>query len=268
MDKNRNLIEKIIVIFVAVLLVFAVSKAATSTNSLATNNSPSENTKAPINKWCGDKQDPTTIILVRHGETNYNLEGRYQGRLDIPLNDTGLAQADKLADYLKNTPIDVVITSPLKRAEVTGEKVANTHGLSLSTDERLMEIDFGDWAGNLKKDLKVEFPDEYKTWEETPWLFQMPNGESLEMMGTRGAQALKDIALENAGKTVLIAAHSMFNQAVMCELYGLGYEHFNQLGQDNTSISVLRYDGKWKILMWNAIPHLDMVANGLPLNAN
>ena len=262
MTEKRSKVKSAVVLLAAVLLIFVLLLGCAGKRSLSSAVNPAE---AAISKWTGEAQEPATIILVRHRETNYNLEGRYQGRLDIPLNDTGLAQADRLAAYLKDTPIDAVITSPLQRAYVTGQKVAELHGLSVSTDDRLMEIDFGDWAGRYKKDLKAEFPDAYKTWTETPWLFTMPHGESLAMMGTRGAEAIHEIARSNAGKTVFIAAHSMFNQAAVCELCGLGYEHFNQLGQDNTSISVLRYDGQWKLLLWNAIPHLDMVANGLPL---
>lgn len=257
----------------AVLLIFSVAGCAKKNTpapeptTTVAETVAEEQKESAIDKWTGEAQEPATIILVRHGETDYNLEGRYQGRIDIPLNETGLAQADKLAEYLKDTQIDVFITSPLQRAYVTGQRVAEYHGLPVSTDDRLVEIDFGDWAGCYKKDLKADHPEDYKVWTETPWLFTMPNGENLEMMGTRGAEAIHEIACNNAGKTIFIAAHSMFNQAVVCELLGFGYEHFSQLGQDNTSITVLRYDGKWKMLVWNATPHLGMVANGLPLQA-
>ena len=265
MKKRRNMIKKYLILFITVLMFLAVSACTNNSDSQNATDSSASQTSSAINKWTGTEQEPTTIILVRHGETDYNIEGRYQGRLDIPLNETGLEQADQLAEYLKDTAIDAVVTSPLQRANVTGQKVAELHGLSVSTDERLAEIDYGDWAGCYKKDLKAKFPDDYKIWEETPWLFTMPNGENLEMLGTRGAEAIYEIACNNAGKTVLIAAHSTFNQAVLCELLGLGYEHVNQVAQDNTSISVLRYDGTWKILVWNAIPHRGMLADGLPL---
>lgn len=215
--------------------------------------------------WTGASQEATTIILVRHGQTDYNVAERLQGRLDIPLNETGLAQADALAAYLKDTKIDVVITSPLARANVTGTKVAESHGLPVATDDRLMELNFGDWTDHYKAELKENQAKDYAIWTDTPWLFQMPNGESIQMMGKRGAEAIYEIACENPGATVFIAAHSLFNQATTCELLGLGYEHYSQLAQDNTSISVFRYDGQWKLMMWNAIPHLDMVAKGLPL---
>ena len=91
--------------------------------------------------------DATTVILVRHGETPYNKAKRYQGHLDIPLNEVGINQAKLLAKSLKDYPIDVFISSPLQRAYVTTETVAKAKGMTIAyTDDRLKEIDYGDWA--------------------------------------------------------------------------------------------------------------------------
>ena len=77
----------------------------------------------------------------------------------------------------------------------------------------------------------------------------MPNGESLQELGARGKEALTEIAQNNPGKNVLVAAHSLFNQATLCSVLDLGYEHYNQLAQDNTSITVLKYNnGNWKLM--------------------
>ena len=94
----------------------------------------------------------TTVILVRHGQTDYNKENRYQGFLDIPLNKKGLAQADQLAASLKDVHIDVFIASPLKRAYVTTEKCAKAKGMEISyTDERLKEINYGKYKNGQWK---------------------------------------------------------------------------------------------------------------------
>lgn len=85
------------------------------------------------------QQAPTNIILVRHGQTEYNVQERLQGQIDIPLNDNGMQQANALAEYLKDAKIDVAITSPLQRANVTGIAVAKRHNLDVTTDPRLME---------------------------------------------------------------------------------------------------------------------------------
>jgi len=102
--------------------------------------------------------ESTTVILVRHGETPYNAEKRWQGILDIPLNDNGLKQAKLLAKSLKDYPIDVFISSPLKRAYVTTETVAKSHGMEIAyTDERLREINFGDCAGLNPNEREARF---------------------------------------------------------------------------------------------------------------
>ena len=102
--------------------------------------------------------ESTTVILVRHGETPYNAEKRWQGILDIPLNENGLKQAKLLAKSLKDYPIDVFISSPLKRAYVTTETVAKAHGKTIAyTDDRLCEINYGDCAGLTPSELKEQY---------------------------------------------------------------------------------------------------------------
>lgn len=162
--------------------------------------------------------------------------------------------------------IDACFSSPLSRANTTAKKVAALHDLSVSVDDRLIEIDRGDWTDHLKSDLKKDYSEEYNKFTQTPWLYTGPNAESLSDMGKRGAEALQEIACTNPGKTVLVAAHSDFNKATVCEILALGYEHFNELQQDNTSISILRYDGNWKLCVWNSIPHLGYLTEGIALS--
>ena len=101
----------------------------------------------------------TTIILARHGETDYNLEGRCQGAVDIPLNATGIKQAEALAVSLKDIQIDVFIASPLQRAYVTTQKVAVWHGApTIIVEPRLREINLGEWASQKSADLKLSEP--------------------------------------------------------------------------------------------------------------
>ena len=212
--------------------------------------------------------EPTNIILVRHGQTDYNLQHRMQGNIDIPLNATGIAQAENLAQYLKNVPIDVFISSPLQRANNTGKMIAAYHNnAEVLVDARLTEINLGTWAGMYSKDVKAKYPKMENRFRHEPWHFKAPKGESIKTIGKRAAAALTDIAQKYPGKNVLVVAHSLVNPAALNVLLGLGVKHMRQFAQDNTSISVLRYtDGKWTLLTWNAIPHLDKIANGIPLN--
>ena len=214
----------------------------------------------------GQAAEPTNIILVRHGQTDYNLEHRMQGNVDIPLNATGIAQADNLAQYLKNVPIDIFVSSPLQRANETGKRIAAFHNAEVIVEPRLTEISFGELAGMKSADFKVKYPKMHQRFREELWHFKAPKGETIKTVGKRGAAALTDIAQKYPGKTVLVVAHSLLNPAAVSALLGIGYKHVRQLAQDNTSFSVLRYkDGKWTVMTWNAIPHLGKIANGIPL---
>lgn len=202
--------------------------------------------------------ETTTVILIRHGQTDYNKKNVYQGFLDIPLNETGLSQAKLLAEYLKDYPIDVFIASPLKRTYVTAETVAKAQGKTIAyTDDRLKEINYGDWAGKPQAELKAEYPDMYKDWKERPWLVNFPNGENIRDMQYRGRAALEDAVAKYPGKTILIGAHSHLNMTVICSVLGLDEQHFRHIKQDNTCVNVLRYkNGQWELVTMNSVAHL------------
>lgn len=120
-------------------LFFALALSLTITcgcNATQVNTDNGTTQKAAVEQ---QQQASTNIILVRHGQTEYNVQERLQGQIDIPLNDNGVNQANALAEYLKDTKIDVAITSPLQRAKVTGSTVANNHNINVTTDDRLME---------------------------------------------------------------------------------------------------------------------------------
>ena len=202
--------------------------------------------------------ESTTVILVRHGETFYNAQKRPQGFLDIKLNENGLKQAKLLAKSLKDYPIDVFIYSPLKRAYVTTETVAKEHGATIAyTDDRLKEINFGDWAGLTPEEQKEKFPEITKAWDKTPWLVTFPNGENLHDLQYRGRAALEDAVAKYPGKTIFIGAHSFLNMAVLCSVLGIDLEHFRQISQNNTCVNVLKYeDGVWTLVTMNSVAHL------------
>ena len=200
----------------------------------------------------------TTVVLVRHGQTDYNVQGRWQGFLDIPLNENGLKQAKLLAKSLKDYPIDVFISSPLNRALVTTETVAKIHGMEVAyTDERLREINFGDCAGLNPDEREKRLPALMELWKNRPWLVTFLNGESLLDMQYRGRLALEDAVAKYPGKTIFIGAHSFINAVVLCSVLGLDTQHFPQIAQNNTCVNVLQYEnGLWKIVTMNSVAHL------------
>jgi phosphoserine phosphatase len=119
------------------------------------------------------------IILARHGETDWNREGRYQGRRESALTDTGRAQAQALARTLRDRSIARIVSSPLLRCLETARPLADSHGLQLETDERLVEIAHGDWEGRLRAEIADDDSEMYQAWREHPDRVHFRGGESL-----------------------------------------------------------------------------------------
>ena len=200
----------------------------------------------------------TRIILVRHGETTWNVEGRYQGQEDTPLSERGLEQGRLLSEGLRNIPIDRAISSPLQRSFRTCQFCADLHGLTVSSDERLLEINHGSWEGRLAAEIAAEYPQDFERWHSEPHLVQMPDGgENLEDVRRRVRAAFDDYVRQYPNETVLVAAHDAVNKAIICDLMGIGMEHFWQIKQDNTCINVLECnDGVWRTVLILSLIHI------------
>lgn len=207
--------------------------------------------------------EKTTVILVRHGETVYNAQKRVQGFLDIALNENGIKQAKLLAKSLKNYPIDVFIASPLSRAYVTTETVAKLHNMKIAyTDDRLKEINFGDFAGLNPDEQMEKFPKETQQFYSTPWLVTFPNGENFRDLQYRARAALEDAVAKYHGKTIFIGAHSFVNKVIICSVLGIDLEHFWHIEQSNTCVNVLECnDGVWSLMTMNSVAHLGKLVN-------
>lgn len=206
----------------------------------------------------------TRIILIRHGETTWNIEGRYQGQEDTPLSPRGLEQGHLLADGLRNIPLDLCISSPLQRSFQTCKFCAELHGLEVQADNRLLEINHGTWEGVLAGDIAAAYPHEFEQWHSHPHLVQMPGGENLEDVRIRVRAAFDDYVAKYPDKTILVAAHDAVNKAIICDVLGLGMEHFWQVKQDNTCINVLEYNsGVWRLVLLNSTNHLGFLFSGI-----
>lgn len=138
----------------------------------------------------------TTLLVARHGETDWNREGRWQGWADPPLNDTGRGQARQLADELRGTRFDAVYASDLRRAFETAEILAAPHGVPVIADAGLREIDVGSWSGLTRAEIEARFPDGKR-----------PDGETHEQHGTRVRAAVIRIAREHLGERILLVTH-------------------------------------------------------------
>jgi broad specificity phosphatase PhoE len=138
----------------------------------------------------------TTILLARHGETDWNVQGRLQGWDDRPLNETGRAQARELAMRLADVPFDAVYASDLSRARETAEIVAEPHGVPVVVDEDLREMDYGSWSGLTRTQIEQRFPGETRH-----------DGETREEHLERVLRAAERIAALHPGERILIVSH-------------------------------------------------------------
>lgn len=145
-----------------------------------------------------------TILLARHGETDWNRENRFQGHADVPLNDRGREQARALADDLASEGITAVYSSTLSRAFETAQIAADRLGLPVRTDPRLMEVDVGSWSGLTRDEIAGRWPQAFENWKAgvAGW-----DGESYDDLGVRTLAALLEIAARHPGETVLAVAH-------------------------------------------------------------
>ena len=138
----------------------------------------------------------TTILLARHGETEWNRIGRWQGWADPPLNDTGRAQARRLAEQLQRVPFDAVYSSDLRRAHETAVIVAEPHSVPVVTEPGLREIDIGAWSGLTTQEIEEQFPHG-----------ERPDGETRAEHSERVLAAVERIARDNAGRRILLMTH-------------------------------------------------------------
>ena len=147
----------------------------------------------------------TTILLARHGETDWNRDGRFQGHADPPLNRRGRAQAVDLARMLTAEQLAAVYSSPLRRALETAEVVGTSLGLEPIPVDGLREVDVGSWSGLTRAEVEERFPEQFSRWLEFGQGWE--DGETYEEMGTRAVAALLELAAEHEHERVLAVTH-------------------------------------------------------------
>ena len=195
------------------------------------------------------------FFLVRHGETDWNITDRLQGQRDIPLNPTGCRQAQSVADRLSTTIIDGVYSSTLTRASKTAEILRGTRSIPIQLVSDLQEVNHGDWEGRTKLELQVTYPYEYNLWQQNPLACRKPNGETIEQLAVRAVRGWKTIVQESTVsgyQRVLVVAHKVTIQTILCHIHGLELEHFWDFPQDNCAINIIHYsDGSPRLRTTN-----------------
>jgi phosphoserine phosphatase len=187
------------------------------------------------------------LLLVRHGETEWNRVARFQGGIDVPLNENGRKQAQQAAEFLKDVPIDFAVSSPMLRPKETAELILKNHpNIKLELQEKLKEINHGLWEGKLESEIKQEYADLLYQWQIAPETVQMPEGENLQQVWDR-AIACWDGIIEAAGvsdtelKTGLVVAHDAINKVILCHVLGLSPASIWSIKQGNGAVTVIDY---------------------------
>jgi len=183
-----------------------------------------------------------TLYVIRHAESQWNPIGRYQGLLDPDLSERGEKQAKLLALELQNKGIELIYTSPLKRTKRTAQIVAQTLGVPLIEDRRVIEIDHGVWSGKLVEEVKKEFPEMFETWIKEPWKVDFPQGENLLKVYERIKNFVEEVKQKHQGQTVAVVSHTVPIRALYCAALELPIERFWSFGCDNASYSVIKFE--------------------------
>ncbi len=198
------------------------------------------------------------FYLARHGETEWNAENRICGRTDVPLSETGRRQAKRLAERLKSIPFEALYSSPLRRALETARLISEPMGLEPILDERLVELDYGQWEGKTLAEIVTNHPETLRAWEADPGQIAPPEGESGLEAQQRVVSFLDFLAAKHPQGPVLVAFHKTVCRLAICYALGMSpSEYRRRLIVDNAALSIIqtRPDG-WQLITFNDTSHL------------
>lgn len=213
------------------------------------------------------------LLLIRHGETEWNRQSRFQGQIDVPLNENGREQARRVGEFLKDVEIDFAVSSSMLRPKETAEIILKYHPqVELKLDDGLREISHGLWEGKFESEIEQIFPGMLQQWRQAPETVQMPEGENLQQVWERAlASWQKIIASAAPGTTGIVVGHDAINKAILCHLFNLSPKYFWCFKQGNGAVTVIDYpkgaDGSPVLQAMNITSHisgsiLDLTAAG------
>lgn len=174
------------------------------------------------------------LVLIRHGETDWNVEGRYQGQADPPLNKKGLEQARQLAGEMEDLGLDLIYSSPLQRAHQTAEILADHLEIPLHIEPRLMEIHQGDWQTRLRSEIENLYPELFNRWQTEPWMVTPPQGEHLNQVQQRVDSAIDEILAKHPEGILGIVTHRIPIALIKVHIQGMDPDIVRTLHLPNT----------------------------------
>ena len=202
----------------------------------------------------------TTLILIRHGESETNKDRIFTGQMDVALSERGVLQAERAAEWvLEHYSVDALYASDLKRTVQTAKPLSERTGLPVRTDARLREIYAGIWQGQHFDDLEAKYGEMYRQWCEDIGRSRCADGENCAELHARVLAALTEIARENEGRTVAVATHATPVRTMQCMCMGLPIERLSEIAWvPNASASVFRYEnGEFSLVEAGISSYLD-----------
>lgn len=199
------------------------------------------------------------VYLVRHGETEWNAQMRFQGQTDVPLSSGGVAQAKLLASRLANEEIQAFYASDLLRARETAEILAGPHRMEVQFFPELRELNFGAWEGMTSKEIQEAFTGEITAWWNNPLNTRIPGGETLAEMVERNIIAIKRIVEINNGKKVVVVSHGGSIRSIIASVLGMDINKYWRLRLDNACLNIIDFP-EWEkgiLMLFNDCSHLN-----------
>ncbi len=197
------------------------------------------------------------LILIRHGETDWNRIGRCQGVADIVLNENGKKQATELAHSLRDHNIKAIYSSDLKRARETAQHIAEHHNITVQLEPGLQEMNQGDLEGLSFPDIRDRYAEVLKQWRESPETLRLPSGESLVEVQNRAWRVFEKVHQNHIGETVVVVSHNLTIITLLCKITGVGLKGFRDFHIEVTSKNIIiSEDGSLRIDVINDVSHL------------
>jgi probable phosphoglycerate mutase len=204
----------------------------------------------------------TTILLIRHGQTDWNRVERFRGHADLPLNDTGMIQAEATGRRVVELCRPVAVySSPLSRALSTAEAIGGYTGLPVQIHPSLTDIDYGDWQGLTPDEARIRWPVIIDLWFKKPQLAHIPGGETLENLRIRAMSGLTELVTRHTGQTIVLVGHTVLNRIILLGVLGLGNERFWRIQQEPCVINIFEFEGgDYTLVSLNDTCHLSQLA--------
>lgn len=205
------------------------------------------------------------LFALRHGETAWSQERRFTGGRDVPLTARGRRQSEALATALADVPVAAVYTSPLERARACAEAIAKLHHLEVRVEPAFREMAFGAWEGLTREDVAAHAPDAMTTWRQAPDRVVPPEGETLDAVAARVAEATARMIAAHPGDAVVLVSHAIITRLIVLAALGLGPDRLWSVDASPGGLTEIEFQDGWATVhRMNTLAHLDALEAAAP----